>query len=144
MMLICIIPLVVLLLLVPYSSAGEDFLSNWGYTDPLIDQYGQHALCLESKSYRVNASDPRFQKCPKNSCGYEGWRNKHYHAEKYSKNLKYALRRVTHNKAKDYLYLPTTNVESAVKRAGPDDVVHPRKVVGKHIYVIDILYLCHV
>mmetsp|Transcript_641 Transcript_641/g.1476 ORF Transcript_641/g.1476 Transcript_641/m.1476 type:complete len:398 (-) Transcript_641:1299-2492(-) len=122
--------ILITLFAVPVIQAGEDFLSNWGYNDPLIDQHGHHALCLESKSYHVNVSDPRFQKCPKNTCRFDSWRAANYFAPKYSKNPKYALRRIAHQDSKKYLYIPTTNVESVLKpELGPDDVEHPRKVV---------------
>jgi hypothetical protein len=122
---------VVFLIVMQRTTAGQDFVSSWGNNDPLIDQYGKHALCLESKSYYVNASDERSQTCPKNTCRFESWRNAQYFATKYTDNFKYALRRISQKNAKNYLYLPNINVEYASKPAvEKSNEVHPRKVVG--------------
>ena len=116
--------------------AGQDFVSSWGSNDPLIDQYGKHALCLESKSYFVNASDDRSQTCPKSTCRFESWKNTQYTDEKYSKNSKYALRRIPQRDSKNYLYLPNTNVEFVRKSAvEKSNAIYPRKVVGKSSFM---------
>ena len=123
---------IVFLTAVQQTNAGQDFMSSWGNNDPLIDQYGKHALCLEAKSYYVNASDERSQTCPKNKCGYESWKNAQYQDVKFSNNIQYALRRIPHQEAQKYLYLPTANVERSTNSGvqGKSNEIHSRKVVG--------------
>ena len=129
-----LLPLIILLSVAQRAVAGEDFVSSWGNNNPLIDQFGKHALCIESKSYYVNTSDARSQSCPKNTCRFETWTAAQYRQKKYSNNFQYALRRVRQTDKSKYLYLPTANVEYHIK-PGPEvmktNEVHPRKVVGK-------------
>lgn len=128
----------VALLVAHEATAGEDFVNSWGTNDPLIDQYGKHALCLESKSYFVNISDEHSRTCPKNTCRFERWRHLQYVHSNYANNSKYALRRIKQKNVKNYLYIPNTNVEYSTKRATErhNEQIYPRKVVGKSIFIV--------
>jgi hypothetical protein len=116
--------------------ASLDWFTSWGNNDPLIDMYGQNALCLESKSYFVNISDARFKTCPKAPCRYQTWKETHYDDPKYLDNELYAIKRIPAKDHKHYMYVPNHNVQRSDGKYNPTKIssegkVYPRKVVGK-------------
>ena len=124
---------VTILLSLENVKAGQDFVSSWGYNDRRIDQYAQHALCIESKSYYVNISDERSRNCPRRTCNYDNWMNENYMHAKYTNNFRYALRKIRRQDVNKYHYVPTMNVENSLRRSDNQKIneVYPRKVVGE-------------
>lgn len=122
--------LVVMALSLPLVFGGNDWLTSWGtpHASPLL----QHSLCIESKSYFVNSTE-LSKGCPAKTCRFDEWKEKHYLDAKFAQNDRYSLRRIPVKNQKQYMYVPTRNVENHHLRSSvllpKKGEVHPRKVV---------------